>query len=113
MILVTGATGNIGRELSRDLDARGVRFRMLVRDTARTAGLPERADRVVGGVQAHARRYCGVPHRRRATATRPHAADICRLAPTQRRPVSTASSHMIDVRPVLHSKSYFSRPTRD
>jgi len=48
MILVTGATGNIGRELARELDAKGARFRMLVRDPARAAGLPERAERAVG-----------------------------------------------------------------
>jgi uncharacterized protein YbjT (DUF2867 family) len=48
MILVTGATGNIGRELTRLLDARGAAQRLLVRDPARAAGLPARAERVVG-----------------------------------------------------------------
>ncbi|MFF2133992.1 NAD(P)H-binding protein [Streptomyces olivochromogenes] len=48
MILVTGATGNIGRELTRELDAKGVKLRLLVRDPARAAGLPDRAERVVG-----------------------------------------------------------------
>jgi uncharacterized protein YbjT (DUF2867 family) len=47
MILVTGATGNIGRELARELDARGARFRVLVRDPARAAGLPGSAERAV------------------------------------------------------------------
>jgi uncharacterized protein YbjT (DUF2867 family) len=48
MLLVTGATGHIGRELVCELDARGAAFRILVRDPARAAGLPERAERVVG-----------------------------------------------------------------
>jgi uncharacterized protein YbjT (DUF2867 family) len=47
MILVTGATGNIGRELVRELDAKGAETRLLVRDPARAAGLPRRAERVV------------------------------------------------------------------
>jgi uncharacterized protein YbjT (DUF2867 family) len=48
MILVTGASGNIGRELARELDATGEEFRLLVRDVKRAAGLAERAERVVG-----------------------------------------------------------------
>ncbi|MFF1674496.1 NAD(P)H-binding protein [Streptomyces sp. NPDC058256] len=48
MILVTAATGNIGRELTCELDARGAELRVLVRDPARAAGLPERAERAVG-----------------------------------------------------------------
>jgi uncharacterized protein YbjT (DUF2867 family) len=48
MILVTGATGNIGRALARELDSRGARFRVLVRDPARAAGLPGSAERAVG-----------------------------------------------------------------
>lgn len=44
MILVTGATGHIGRELVRELSTRGAKFRVLVRDPA--ADLP--AERVVG-----------------------------------------------------------------
>lgn len=40
MILLTGATGNIGRELSRRLGAAAVPYRALVRDTARAADLP-------------------------------------------------------------------------
>lgn len=47
MILVTGATGNVGRELGRELDAIGTEFRVLVRDPARAAALPGRAERVV------------------------------------------------------------------
>ena len=48
MLLVTGATGNIGRELARELDAAGVPFRALVRDPAGAAGLPASAERVRG-----------------------------------------------------------------
>ncbi|MFJ2828024.1 NAD(P)H-binding protein [Streptomyces sp. NPDC087263] len=48
MILVTGATGNIGRELTRELDGKGAKSRLLVRDPARAAGLPDRSERVVG-----------------------------------------------------------------
>jgi uncharacterized protein YbjT (DUF2867 family) len=52
VLLVTGATGNIGRELVRELAARGAAIRVLVRDSARTAALPpehvEHADLVVG-----------------------------------------------------------------
>jgi uncharacterized protein YbjT (DUF2867 family) len=48
MLLVTGGTGHVGRELVHELDATGTEFRVLVRDPARAAGLPERAERVVG-----------------------------------------------------------------
>lgn len=48
MLLVTRATGNIGRELARELDARGAGFRVLVRDPARAAGLPASAERITG-----------------------------------------------------------------
>ena len=47
MLLVTGATGNVGRELVKELDVRGAEFRIMVRDPARAAGLPEGAERVV------------------------------------------------------------------
>ncbi|MDX6259882.1 MAG: hypothetical protein QOH84_1570 [Kribbellaceae bacterium] len=48
MILLTGATGNIGRELVRELDGREIGFRVFVRNPDRAAGLPERVDRVAG-----------------------------------------------------------------
>ncbi|GAB0104533.1 NAD(P)H-binding protein [Nocardia sp. JMUB6875] len=48
MLLLTGATGNIGRELTRLLDANGTEFRALVRDSTRAATLP-----------AHARPFLG------------------------------------------------------
>ncbi|MCO6003976.1 NAD(P)H-binding protein [Actinoallomurus purpureus] len=47
MILVTGATGNVGRELVHELTAKDAEFRVLVRDPARAATLPGRAERVV------------------------------------------------------------------
>ncbi|GIH18218.1 NAD(P)H-binding protein [Rugosimonospora africana] len=47
MLLVTGATGNVGRELVNQLDASGVKFRILVRDPARADRLGTRADCVV------------------------------------------------------------------
>jgi uncharacterized protein YbjT (DUF2867 family) len=48
MLLVTGATGHIGVELTRELDAKDAKFRVLIRDPARATGLPERAERVTG-----------------------------------------------------------------
>jgi uncharacterized protein YbjT (DUF2867 family) len=49
MLLVTGATGNIGRELARELDAADAAgFRVLIRDPARASGLPASAERVQG-----------------------------------------------------------------
>lgn len=45
MILVTGSTGNVGRELVRELAAKGEPFRVLVRNPA--ARPPDGADRVV------------------------------------------------------------------
>lgn len=47
MLLVTGATGNVGRELVRTLVERGAEVRALVRDPARAATLPDRAERAV------------------------------------------------------------------
>jgi uncharacterized protein YbjT (DUF2867 family) len=48
MLLVTGATGHVGSELARELGRAGADFRVLVRDQARAACLPGRAERVVG-----------------------------------------------------------------
>jgi uncharacterized protein YbjT (DUF2867 family) len=47
MLLVTGATGNIGRALVHELAARDAKLRVLVRDPARAADLPTSAERVV------------------------------------------------------------------
>jgi uncharacterized protein YbjT (DUF2867 family) len=48
MLLVTGATGNIGRELMRELATKEVEFRIFVRDPRRADGLPDQASYVVG-----------------------------------------------------------------
>ncbi|MFD7846318.1 NAD(P)H-binding protein [Nocardia sp. NPDC059764] len=48
MLLLTGATGNIGRELTRFLDSHDTDFRALVRDPARAATLPARAEAALG-----------------------------------------------------------------
>jgi short-subunit dehydrogenase len=64
MILVTGATGNIGRELARELDLKGAKLRVLVRDPDRAAGLPDRAERSVGDLAASTSCSCS----RRASA---------------------------------------------
>jgi uncharacterized protein YbjT (DUF2867 family) len=50
MLLITGGTGNIGRELARELDAAGTEFRVLVRDLARAAELPASAERTLGNL---------------------------------------------------------------
>jgi uncharacterized protein YbjT (DUF2867 family) len=47
MILITGATGHIGRELVPQLVASGAPVRILVRDPTRAAALPAAAERVV------------------------------------------------------------------
>jgi uncharacterized protein YbjT (DUF2867 family) len=48
MILVTGATGNVGAELVRTLAAAGEPVRALVRDDARRAALPQEVESVTG-----------------------------------------------------------------
>ena len=63
MILITGATGNIGRELVKQLDQRGVPLRVVSRDEAKVATLNQRLERVVGDLQDRAtvrRAVCGV-----------------------------------------------------
>jgi uncharacterized protein YbjT (DUF2867 family) len=48
MILVTGATGHVGRELVGQLVDRGENVRVLVRDLGRAAALPAAVERSVG-----------------------------------------------------------------
>ncbi|MEU5876093.1 NAD(P)H-binding protein [Spirillospora sp. NPDC047279] len=48
MILVSGATGNVGRELVRRLAAAGRPVRALLRDPGRAAALPAGAEPVIG-----------------------------------------------------------------
>lgn len=48
MILISGATGHIGRELVPQLLDRHESVRLLVRDPARASGFPVEAERVVG-----------------------------------------------------------------
>jgi uncharacterized protein YbjT (DUF2867 family) len=50
MILVTGATGNVGGAVVRELAARRAPVRALVRDRSR-AGLPEGVDAVSGDLE--------------------------------------------------------------
>ncbi|MFD6994262.1 NAD(P)H-binding protein [Streptomyces sp. NPDC059943] len=62
MILVTGATGTVGRELMRRLPA-GPRVRVWVRDPSKVAGVPAAVERVggdYGDPQALARAVAGV-----------------------------------------------------
>jgi uncharacterized protein YbjT (DUF2867 family) len=48
MILITGATGTIGRDLVSQLLADNVKFRVLVRDPAKVAHLQGKAEIVQG-----------------------------------------------------------------
>ncbi|MEV6773231.1 NAD(P)H-binding protein [Nocardia sp. NPDC051030] len=48
MLLLTGATGNIGRELTRELTRTGTEFRALIRNPARAADLPATVDPFIG-----------------------------------------------------------------
>jgi uncharacterized protein YbjT (DUF2867 family) len=99
MLLVTGATGRIGRELVHELDARGTEYRILVRDLARAATLPGRAERVVGDL--------GQP------ATLTHAFDnvdgVFLLVPgigTDHTAHAIAAAQTAGVRHIVHLSSY-------
>jgi len=54
MILVTGATGNIGSSLVRELVRRGARIRALVRDPGRAGDLPDEVERHHGDLEDEA-----------------------------------------------------------
>ncbi|MFE3194421.1 NAD(P)H-binding protein [Nocardia sp. NPDC059240] len=54
MLLLTGATGNIGRALTRLLDADGIDFRALVRDPERAKSLPAHAEPILGDLDDEA-----------------------------------------------------------
>ena len=54
MILITGATGNVGRELVKQLDAQGVPLRVVSRDKAKVAALSQRVERVIGNLRDRA-----------------------------------------------------------
>ena len=54
MILITGATGNVGRELVKQLDAQGVPLRVVSRDEAKVAPLNQRVERVIGNLRDRA-----------------------------------------------------------
>jgi len=49
-VLLTGATGFLGRAVARRLAARGHELRVLVRATSRTEGLPDAAETALGDV---------------------------------------------------------------
>ncbi|MBI3152838.1 MAG: SDR family oxidoreductase [Chloroflexi bacterium] len=48
MILITGATGSIGKELVRQLIDKGVKFRVLVRDEKKVTGLGDQVEIAIG-----------------------------------------------------------------
>ena len=48
MILVTGATGNIGTELVKHLRTDGVRMRVITRDEKKVSHLDASVERVIG-----------------------------------------------------------------
>jgi len=50
MILITGATGNIGSELVQQLSAQGVPLRIVTRDEKKVAHLDARIERVIGNL---------------------------------------------------------------
>ncbi len=51
MIMVTGATGNIGKELVPQLLAKGEKVRVVTRDAAKVASLDPKVERIVGDLK--------------------------------------------------------------
>ena len=50
MILITGATGNIGRELEKQLSKKGVALRVVTRDESKVKNLDPSIERVIGEI---------------------------------------------------------------
>jgi len=48
MILITGATGNVGSELVKQLTAKGLPLRVVTRDESKVAHLDQKIERVIG-----------------------------------------------------------------
>jgi len=100
MLVVTGATGNIGRELVRELDTAGAEFRILVRDPARAAGLPASARRCTGDL--------GDPAALRAAMT--GASRLFLLTPgiaTEHTRIAVAAAAAAGVRHIVHLSSVY------
>jgi uncharacterized protein YbjT (DUF2867 family) len=60
MILITGATGNVGRELVKQLSDKGESLRVVTRDAGKVAHLDARIERVIGDMSDEATADCAV-----------------------------------------------------
>jgi uncharacterized protein YbjT (DUF2867 family) len=54
MILITGATGNVGRDLVKQLSSKGESLRVVTRDKSKVAHLDESIERVIGDMSNEA-----------------------------------------------------------
>jgi uncharacterized protein YbjT (DUF2867 family) len=81
-VLVTGATGTIGREVVASLLARGARVRVLVRFAERVAHLPPTVERAVGDLRDRASVRRAMEAVRSAFYASPHEADEEAIAET-------------------------------
>jgi uncharacterized protein YbjT (DUF2867 family) len=79
-VLVTGATGNIGKQVAAALVARGERVRALVRSPQRAALLPPGIEPVIGDLQDPARVEAALTGVSAALCVSPHDAAEERLA---------------------------------